>query len=280
MVDGSQLKMEGKSEFFFTDTHAHLASSRFEGNLDEVLHRAREAGVRRIVSISCDLEDTLTNLDLSERTPGVFATAGVHPSYVHEVGQGDWLGRISGLAARPGVVAIGEIGLDHYHPPADGSPVEEWRRRQREVFEAMLQLANDLALPAVIHQRECAEEVMEVLGAFPRVRAVLHCFTGSRAQAERALEQGHHLSFTGVLTYKNSGDLRETVSTLPLDRIMIETDAPYLAPVPFRGKTCEPAHVVQTAIQLANLHGLALEEIARITSDNAGKFFGLRGFLD
>jgi TatD DNase family protein len=269
--------MEAKSHAFLTDTHAHLASSRFAGDLDGVLARAREAGIGRMVSISCDEEDIRTNLDLVARHPGIATTAGVHPCYVHKVGEGDWFARIRELAAAPGVVAIGEIGLDFYHPPGDGGPVDAWRRRQEDVFEAILQLALDLGKPVVVHQRESGPEVLAVLARFPGVRAVLHCFTGGPAEAERALAEGHWLSFTGVLTYPKSEEIRAGAAIVPDDRILLETDAPYLAPVPFRGKTCEPAMVRHTALKLAEIKNLGLDEIAMLTSRNAERFFGIGG---
>jgi TatD DNase family protein len=269
--------MEEKSHVFLTDTHAHLASSRFTGEVDGVLARAREAGIGRIVSISCDEEDIRTNLDLVSRHPGVFTTAGIHPCYVHEVGVGDWLGRVRELASRPEVVAIGEIGLDFYHPPQDGGTVDRWRALQQDVFEAMLQLALDLSKPVVVHQRESGPAVLAVLARFPQVRAVLHCFTGGPSEAEEALAAGHWLSFTGVLTYPKSELIREAAALVPDDRILLETDAPYLAPVPFRGKSCEPAMVRHTALKLAEVKRRSLDEIADLTSRNAERFFRIVG---
>ncbi len=264
---------------FFTDTHTHLASSRFREDLESVIGRAAVAGVRRMVSISCDLEDTAFNLSLAASHPGISATAGVHPCYVHEIGPEDWLSLLREMAGRPEIVAIGEIGLDYFHPPADGSEVEVWRARQREVFETLLQLAQDLEKPVVVHQRECGPDVLDVLAGFPRVRAVLHCFTGGPTEAETALAAGHWLSYTGVLTYPKAPEVRESAKITPLDRLMIETDAPYLAPVPHRGKRCEPGFVVETARGLAEIHGLSLEETAALTSENAGRFFGLPAAL-
>lgn len=264
---------------FFTDTHAHLASSRFREDLADVIRRASAAGVRRIISISCDLEDTEFNLKLAASHPGIYATAGVHPCYVHEIPPGDWLEALRQAARQPEIVAIGEIGLDYYHPPADGSEVAVWRGRQREVFEALLQLAHELGKPVVVHQRESGADVLEVLAGFPAVRAVLHCFTGGPEEAEKALAAGHFLSYTGVLTYPKAPEVRESARITPLDRVMIETDAPYLAPLPHRGKRCEPAMVVDTARGLADLHGLALDEVADLTSGNAARFFGLSGEL-
>lgn len=271
--------MKEKSEVFLTDTHAHLASTRFEGEIEAVLTRSREAGVGRIISISCDLEDVTANLALASTHPGVFATAGIHPCYVHEPGPEGWRESLRSLAARPEIVAIGEIGLDYYHPPEDGSEVAVWRRLQESVFEEMLQLAQDFHLPAVIHSRESTPAVLAVLARFPQVTSVLHCFTGSPAEAEQALAADHFLSFTGVITYPKADDVRATAAVVPLDRIMIETDAPYLAPVPFRGKSCEPGMVRHTCQRLAEIHGLSPDEMARVTSANAERFFTLSGPL-
>jgi TatD DNase family protein len=279
MLQGDRDAMKEKSEVFLTDTHAHLASARFAGEVPGLLARSREAGVGRIVSISCDLDDVVANLALAAAHAGVFATAGIHPCYVHEPGPADWRERLRQLAARPEIVAIGEIGLDYYHPPEDGSETVAWRRLQESVFEEMLQLAQDLHLPAVIHSRESTPAVLDVLARFPAVRAVLHCFTGTPAEAEEALAAGHFLSFTGVITYPKADDVRATAAVVPLDRVMIETDAPYLAPVPFRGKTCEPGMVRHTCQRLAEIHGLSTEEMTVATSRNAEAFFGLSGPL-
>jgi len=267
--------MKEKSHFFLTDTHAHLASARFTGVVGEVVSRAAASGVARIVSISCDVGDSLTNLEFARTYPGVYPTAGIHPCHVHEIEEATWLGDIHRIASEPEVVAIGEIGLDYFHPPGDGGTVEAWRRRQRDVFEKLLQLALDLSLPVVVHQRESGADVMEVLKQFPGVTAVLHCFTGTVAEAETALAMGHYLSYTGVLTFKNGEQIREAAAATPLDRVMVETDAPFLAPVPFRGKSCEPRMVEFTARALGDIHGLSFEEICRVTSRNATTFFGL-----
>jgi TatD DNase family protein len=267
--------MKEKSHFFLTDTHAHLASSRFSGAVAGVVARAAASGVERIVSISCDVDDTLANLAIARSHAGVYPTAGIHPGYIHEIDPERWFDDIRRLAAEPEIVAIGEIGLDYYHPPGDGGSVDSWRQRQRAVFEQLLQLALDLRLPVVVHQRACGGDVMDVLDDFPGVTAVLHCFSGTTAEAERALGRGHYLSYTGVLTFKNGEEVREAARLTPLDRVMIETDAPFLAPVPFRGKSSEPAMLEHTARTLADLHGLSYEEICRTTSQNAATFFGL-----
>lgn len=255
------------------DTHSHLASARFEGEISGIIARAAEAGVGQIVAIACDLEDSETNLQLASAYDSVAATVGIHPLYVHELNHSNWMDCLARMVRDEPVAAIGEIGLDYFHPPADGSSEDDWRRRQREVFEMQLQLAEDNDLPVVVHQRESATDVAEVLKSFPGVRAVLHCFTGTRAEAEEALAMGHYLSFTGILTFPSAESVREVASAVPLDRIMVETDSPYLAPVPFRGRQCEPAMVTHTAAKLAGLHGKSAPEMARITTENARRFF-------
>lgn len=265
--------MEAKSKVFLTDTHAHLASAGFAGDLEGVIKRAGENGVRRIVTISCDAEDSRINLEIAGKHPSVLPAVGIHPLYIEGTSNHRWLEELRDLASLPQVCAIGEIGLDYFHPPRDGSPENEWRRKQRDVFERLLQLALDLDLPAVIHQRNSSADVAEVLAGFPGVRAVLHCFSGSSEEASLALEAGHYLSFTGIITFKNATELRTMAASLPLERIMVETDCPYLAPEPFRGKRCEPSMLVHTATALGELHGLSLEEISAVTSANASRFF-------
>ena len=277
IIDLYSHKMEEKNQFFLTDTHAHLASKRLADDLDEVLLRAKDNGVERIISISCDLEDSLFNSNLASKKPEIHASTGIHPTYIHEVEGGiegdEWLKKIRSFAEQPKVCAIGEIGLDYFHPPQDGSPEKEWRSRQRLAFEKQLQIAEDTGLPVVVHQRESAADTMDVLRNFPGIRAVLHCFGGTEAEAEEALSLGHYISFTGILTFSKAETVREVAKTIPLDRVMVETDCPYLAPAPFRGKRCEPYMVKFTAAELGRLHNLDLDEISKITSLNAGQFF-------
>lgn len=272
--------MKDKSSFSLVDTHAHLASSRFSDSRAALISKAKANGVDRIVTIACDLEDSRENLAMAAEFPGVAPTVGVHPTYVHEIGSKNWENEIRELAKSPGVAAIGEIGLDYFHPPQDGSPEKEWRKKQREVFETLLQISIDLDLPAVIHQRESGADVAEVLQQFPKAKAVLHCFGGTKSEAEKALEMGHYISFTGILTFPKAPEVRNVAQMVPLDRVMVETDSPFLAPVPFRGKQCEPAMVRHTAEKLGELHGLSLPEIAAITTENAERFFRSLPSLD
>lgn len=260
------------------DTHAHLASQAFAepGDLDGILARAREAGVTRIVSISSDWEDSQRNTAIAAAHEGVFAAIGVHPTSVHEVTQPGWIDDLRGLSRKPKVVAIGEIGLDYYHPPQDGSPEEVWRARQDHFFRSQLDLAIELGLPVVIHQRASAQAVAAVMEPYAgRVTAVFHCFNGTPAEADLLLEQGHYVSFTGIVTFPKATEVHEVARLIPDDRLMVETDSPYLAPVPHRGKRCEPAYTRITAERVAALRGVSLDHLAAVTTENARRFFGL-----
>lgn len=255
------------------DTHAHLANSKLVHETGALLATAAAEGVTRVVSIGSDTLDSTRNVELAAAHEGIFAAAGVHPTSIHEV-PGDWLAIIRALLDRPKVVALGEIGLDHYHPPQDGSSVADWRARQVHFFRSQLDLAVEKGFPVVIHQRECAPEVLEIMRAYAgRLSAVFHCFTGSRPEAEELIRLGFHLSFTGVVTYPSAATLAECASSLPLDRIMVETDAPYLTPVPHRGSRNEPAYVRHTAAFLAQKRGIPLEEFAAATTRTALRFF-------
>jgi len=266
-------KMKEENSIGLVDTHAHLASSKFAEEVPLVIERATAAGVKRIVAIACDIEDSLVNLSLAGRYPTVKAAVGIHPLYVHDPGGTDWLEQLAKMTETSEVAAIGEIGLDYFHPPQDGTTEDEWRSLQRVFFEHQLDLAVSRDLPVVIHQRNSAEDVLTVLRNFPKVRAVLHCFTGTIPEAEAALELGHMLSYTGIVTFPNAAEVQEAARMTPADRIMVETDCPYLAPVPFRGKRCEPFMVTHTAEKVAELQGVEVDEMARITSKNAGGFF-------
>ena len=235
-----------------------------------------EAGIDRIVTIGSDVEDSRRNVELAASHPGVvFATVGVHPTSIHEVGS-NWLAEIRDLAANHPVVAIGEIGLDFYHDPYDGTSVENWRSRQAEFFNQQLNLAEELHLPVVVHQRNCSDEVLEVIRPFSgRVPAVFHCFIGSIQDAMQLIELDFHVSFTGIATYRSAADVAETAKLVPLERMMVETDTPYLAPVPKRGKPNEPAFARHTAEFIAEQRGMTLEALAEATTKTAERFFGL-----
>jgi TatD DNase family protein len=245
------------------DHHCHLDVPDFADELEAVLQRARAAGVGAIVSIAMRLRRLAKLLAIAEAHDNVFCSVGTHPHYAHEELDIP-LDELVRLAAHPKVVAIGEAGLDYFY---DNSP----RAAQAEGFRRHIAAARATQLPLVIHARDADADVAEILeaetakGAFP---AVLHCFTGGKELAERGLALGLYVSFSGILTFKKSESLRQVAALVPLDRLLVETDAPYLAPSPFRGKRNEPAYLVHTAAALAAVKGISPEELARITTEN------------
>jgi TatD DNase family protein len=250
------------------DSHCHLDFPDFGTELDAVVARARAAGIARMVTISTRVRRHAQVLAIAERFADVFCSVGTHPHYAHEeldITAVELVAR----TRHPKVVAIGEAGLDYHY---DNSP----RAAQERGFRTHIAAARESGLPLVIHSREADADTARILeeetgkGAFP---AVLHCFTGSRELAQRAVALGLFVSFTGIVTFKNSGALRAIAAELPADRVLIETDAPYLAPGPFRGKRNEPAYVVEVAKVLAEVRGVSLEEIARITTENFFRLF-------
>jgi TatD DNase family protein len=252
----------------FIDTHAHLDDPRLASDLEACLGRARVAGVSAIITVGTDLASSEAALALAGRYSQVHAAVGVHPHEAASVRPAD-LRRLGELARGPKVVAIGETGLDFYRNLAP-RPVAE------AVFRRHLELALEADRPVIIHSRQAHDAVLDILESLPhRPPGVLHSFDGSLATARRALDLGLHLSFTGVLTYPNAGALRQVAGQLPLDRILLETDCPYLAPQTHRGTRNEPAYVVAVAETLAELHHLPLAELARITSQSARRLFGL-----
>jgi TatD DNase family protein len=250
------------------DSHCHLDFPDFAAELDAVVGRAREAGIGRMVTISTRVKRHDRVRAVAERFDDVFCSIGTHPHHAHEeldIGTAELVKR----AQHPKVVAIGEAGLDYHY---DNSP----REAQAQGFRAHIAAARETKLPLVIHSREADDDMARILeeesgkGAFP---AVLHCFTGGRDLAMCAVALGHYVSFTGILTFKNSQSLRDIAAELPANRILVETDAPYLAPGPYRGKRCEPAFVVETAKVLAQARGVSQDEIARQTTENFHRLF-------
>ncbi|MCS6918353.1 MAG: TatD family hydrolase [Fimbriimonadales bacterium] len=249
----------------WTDTHCHLNHPDLYAEWQAALFRAQQSGVQRLVLIGYDLESSRRAVQLAEQSDALYATVGVHP---HDAVQCDAavLQALRELAAHPRVVAVGEIGLDFYR---NLSP----REAQYEAFHAQMQLAQALNLPVVIHCREAYEEVLSVLAQYPAVRGVLHCFSGAAEQAQRGLELGYYLGIGGVVTFKSAETLREIVRSMPRDRLLLETDAPYLAPHPYRGKRNEPAYLPLIAQQVAALWDAPLETVSEITEANAQQLF-------
>lgn len=254
------------------DSHAHISTPRFDQDRAQVLARARDAGLAAIVDVGCDLASSEAAAALAATEPMVWATAGVHPHEARHWDEGT-AEALRALTARPRVVAVGETGLDFYY---DHSP----RETQRRVFRAQLALAREVDLPVVLHVRDAYDEALETLDEAARgpgapLRGVAHCFTGDARQAEGFVARGFCVSFTGVVTFKNARGVREAAAAVPLGRLLVETDCPYMAPVPLRGKRCEPAHVVHTARALADVHGQSPDDLGRTTARNAARLFGL-----
>jgi TatD DNase family protein len=251
------------------DSHCHLDPMRFGAELPEVLARARIAGVTRMAVIGTRAADSEAAAELAGREPGIVAAAGIHPNDVAEAEPGEW-DRIERLAGSGRVAAVGETGLDWYRTTA---PPE----LQREYFDRHLRLAQRLSLPVVIHTRESLRDTLDMLreaiGRGP-LRPVLHSFTGTAEEAAEAIELGCHLGFAGMVTFRSSAALREVATGVPLDRLLVETDSPFLSPEPFRGKRNEPANVVHTARCLALARGESLDLFAAATTANARRVFG------
>lgn len=253
------------------DTHAHLDDDRFKGDLPAVLERAAAAGVVHVLTIGIDRATSEAAVRLAEPHDRLSAVVGIQPNHVAEVQPGDWEAIVE-LVKRPKVVAVGETGLDRYWDRAP-FPLQE------EFFARHLELARETGKPVVIHCREAEADVVRMLRAdhdrHGPVRGVMHSFTGDEGTARECLAVGLHVSFAGMVTFKNAEALRKVAATVPLERLLVETDSPYLAPVPFRGKRNEPAYVVHTAACLAGVLGVSSDVLAERTTRNARELFGL-----
>lgn len=257
-----------------TDTHAHLASRQFSDDLPEIVRRAREAGVTRIICVGTTLEDSRRVLEIADTYDEVLATVGIHPCDADTVRDATFVAELRSLAQHPKVVGIGEIGLDYYHKPPDGFSLEDWKKHQAFVLERQMELAAEMGLNIVLHNRESFDDlVAQVLPWSGRLRGVFHCFTGTVDQALPLIDKGHLVSFTGIVTFKNGQTIQECARAVPGDGFMLETDCPYLAPMPYRGKRNEPAYVRLTAEFLAGLRGTPLEELAERTEATVSQFF-------
>ena len=263
----------------FFDSHCHLTDERLAPDLAGVIARSHAAQVTHFLNIADDLASAHLAQQQARASQAqdvqMWSTAGVHPIQALQ-----WRGAVSetelrALLSAPEVIAVGEIGLDfHYddsHPQYPGAT----RSVQEEVLRAQLQVAQALDLPVVLHNREADERLLRVVGEFPQLRGVFHCWASSVEAAERALEMGYYLGFTGMVTFKNAEMVRDVARLCPLDRLLIETDSPYLAPIPHRGKTNEPAYVALVGESIARLKGLAVAEAAMLTTQNAQRLFNL-----
>jgi TatD DNase family protein len=257
----------------YIDSHAHIEGAEFDADREAVVQRALDAGVEIIVCVGdgeVAADSHAAAFRLAEEYPFIYTTVGVHPHEARLLDD-ELYAKLQDLSRHPKVIAWGEIGLDYHY---DNSP----RELQREAFKRQLRMARERRLPISIHTREAEADTLAILDEVWKdsgLGGVIHCFTGTRAFAEAAVERGFLISFSGVITFKKAGDLRDTARRLPMDRILIETDAPFLAPVPYRGRRNEPAYVVETARAVAELRETTVEEIGRATSENFMRIFKL-----
>ena len=251
------------------DSHAHLDMSDFNKDRAQVLDRACGEDISHIITVGIDLPSSLAALELARENDFVFSTIGYHPHHAKEMGPKEETA-LSELALEAKVVAWGEIGLDFFHRH---SPPE----KQVEVFKKQIELAVDAGLPIIIHDRDAHREVLDILkaGSDDKYRGVIHCFSGDHALAMTFIEMGFYLSIPGIVTYKGARQLKDVAAKIPLERMLVETDAPFLAPVPFRGKRNESAFVTHTVREIARLRGISFEEVAKQTSENAIRLFNL-----
>lgn len=251
----------------FIDTHCHIIHERCADEANSIVKRAQDAGVNTLITIGCDEKDSKEAKDAAQNYPNVYFTAGIHPHEAEKVSP-DYLDTLKALSADPKCVAIGECGLDYYyeHSPKDA---------QRKVFREQIQLSQTLAKPIIVHMRDAWDESLEIYRdeQITKVPTVIHCFSGSLDYAKACLDLGCYISLSGIVTFKKAGDLPEVAKICPLDRLLIETDSPFLAPVPYRGKTNEPAYVVEVAKKIADLRAISIDEVANATTANAKRVF-------
>ena len=258
-----------QSNLGLIDSHAHIQGKEYAGDTEAVIDRAGEAGVDKIIVVggAGDMASNTAAVALADSWANLYATVGMHPHDAKHVGEEE-LRQLKELVGHPKVIAVGETGLDYYY---NHSP----REVQREVFTQFIHLAGEKQLPLVVHERDGAQEAAELLReeGNGKVQGVIHCFTGDYDAARAYLDLGFYLSFTGIITFKNAGALREVVRIVPLDKMFVETDSPYLTPVPHRGKRNEPAYVRFVAASIASVKGLSIEEVARVTTNNVRTLF-------
>lgn len=281
------------------DTHAHLTFPEYDKDREDVIKRAKEAGLINIINIGSGLgvEDNKASLELSKKHPEIYSTVGFHPHNATEIlsprpppfpcgekwrakGGGDPFEVIKELAGDPKVVAVGEIGLDYHYIANDKGSYEKKKKDQVECFARLIQIANEARLPLIVHDRDAHDDTLFTLRNNHATNwgGVMHCFSGSTVLAKRVLDLGYYISITGAVTFKKKAEeLQDVVKYVPIERLLIETDAPYIAPEPYRGKRNEPAYVIEVAKKIAELKGLSLEDVGRITTLNAKRLFHLPG---
>ena len=248
-----------------TDTHAHYDSEAFDSDRYELLDRLFQESVNKIVSVGCACESWQPVVQLAERYDNLYAALGLHPEDIYDL-PNDYLRQLEELAKHPKVKAIGEMGLDYHYESYD-------RELQIKIFREQLQLADKLSMPIIIHSRDATADTLEILRDLRPKKAVMHCFSGSAETAREILDLGLYISFTGVITFKNARRAVEACAEVPLDRLMLETDCPYMAPVPCRGQRCDSSMIRFTAEKIGEIKGLTADEVIRSCNENADRFF-------
>lgn len=249
------------------DAHGHLNDEKYD-DVESAVERAEERGVIAHVCASCDLASSQKSVELANRFSIVYAAVGFHPENISSFDKNS-LSEIEKLAKNYKVVAIGEIGLDYYYE-------KETKEEQKEIFANQIDLANKLNLPVVIHSREAMGDTLEILKKHsPKKESLMHCYGGSIESARELMKLGFSFSFGGLLTFKNATNVIEVVKQIPIERILLETDCPYMTPAPYRGQRNEPSYIVYTADMLAKIKGLTLEDVAKVTTQNARRLFGI-----
>ena len=247
------------------DTHCHIYYDKYSNDLDDVISRANKKNINHIVCVGVDLESSKKSLALSEKYDSVFATTGYHP-HEAKLAPKDYLDRMKDLLEKPKVIAVGEIGLDYYYEHSD-------KKVQIKVFREQLELAKELNMPTIIHNRESDDDLYQNIKESNINKGVIHCYSSDVKYANKLFELGLIVSFTGIVTFSKT--LQEVVKEIPIDKIMLETDSPYLTPIPFRGKRNEPYMVNYVAEKIADIKGISVKEVAEITTKTAKGFFGI-----
>ena len=249
------------------DTHAHYDDSAFDADRAALLAALPGRGAARVANMGCDLASSRKAIELAEAYPYIYAAVGLHPENAAQFSD-SLPAELAALAENPRVVAIGEIGLDYHYPTPD-------REIQRAAFRAQLALARDLGLPVCVHSRDAHADTLAIISEFPGLRGVMHCYTGAREMAKELTDRGWYIGFTGMVSFKNSKKARLVAESLPLDRILIETDCPYLAPEPYRGRRSDSSMLPFTAAAIASVRGMDRDELIEATYQNACRFYGL-----
>jgi len=256
------------NEPWFFDSHAHYNTRRFQEDQAQLLESMADHGIGLIMNVGCDLTSSLQSIRLAEQYEFIYASVGSHPDDADHVDAG-LVEMYRNLADHPKVMAIGEIGLDYYYEDVP-------RAQQQEAFRLQMELARELDLPAIIHQRDAYEDTLRIVDQFPTVKGVFHCFSGSLEYAKEVVKRGWSVGFTGVITFKNARKAVEVAQWVPLDRLLIETDCPYMAPEPYRGRRSDSTMVPKMAEKIADLRGLPLETVAKATRENAMRVFRIQ----